>query len=141
MRYEKSCGAVIYAVRQGRPVFLLETMRQGHVSLCKGHVEGNETERETARREIREETGLEVRFWDGFRECIAYSPYDGCIKEVVFFLACAEGTQTTPQECEVAGIEWLPEEAALRALTHASDRQVLRRAAAFLKGRTGPCGF
>lgn len=133
MIQEKSCGAVIYAQRQGRTVFLVETMQQGHVSLCKGHVEGGETEHETARREIREETGLEVRFRDGFREVIAYSPYTGCMKDVVFFLARAESLDVTPQLCEVTRLRWLPEEEALRALTHASDRQVLQKAAALLR--------
>lgn len=39
-------------------VFLIEKMAKGHQSLCKGHVEGNETEHETASREILEETKL-----------------------------------------------------------------------------------
>ena len=65
MKREKSCGAVIYYEAGGRRVYLIERMRQGHLSLCKGHVERNETERETARREIQE--GLNVVFeGDGF---------------------------------------------------------------------------
>ena len=85
MIYEKSCGAVIYYETNGTRVYLVEKMLKGHNSLCKGHVEENEAEHETATREILEETNLEICFVDGFRECIEYSPYSGCTKEVVFF--------------------------------------------------------
>ena len=133
MRFEKSCGAVIFAVEDGQTRYLIERMRGGHVSLCKGHVEAGETEHETARREIREETALSVRFVDGFRETISYSPYEGCMKEVVFFLAQAEHTRTVAQECEVAQIFWMAEEDALGALTYADDRRVLSSAARHLE--------
>lgn len=130
---EKSCGAVIYTVKDGQVLYLLEKMKKGHISLCKGHVEGAETERETASREILEETALTVRFLDGFRETIEYSPYPGCRKEVVFFLAKADHTRTVPQESEVREILWAAEEDAIRMLTHDSDKNTLRRAAAQLK--------
>ena len=129
MRFEKSCGAVIFAKDGDRTLYLIERMRGGHVSLCKGHVEAGETERETARREIMEETALSVRFVDGFRETISYSPYEDCEKEVVFFLAQAEHTRAAAQESEVAQILWLPLEDALSALTYEDDRRVLLCAA------------
>lgn len=54
---EKSCGAVIFQ-RQGELLtYLVLHSVLGHWTLCKGHVEGSETEHETALREIREETG------------------------------------------------------------------------------------
>ena len=96
MIYEKSCGAAIFVRHNGEKLWLVEHMRKGHTSLCKGHVEAGETEHDTARREIREETGLAVTFREGFRERIEYSPYEGCVKEVIFFLAEAEGMDTTP---------------------------------------------
>ena len=108
-------------------------MLKGHSSLCKGHVEGEETELETAAREIMEETGLEVRFFEGFRECIRYSPFPGSVKTVVFFAAQAAKMETTAQPDEVKEILWLPEIDALRALTYDSDREILRKAAAFFR--------
>lgn len=72
MRYEKSCGAVVYTFHQGYPFYLLEYMQKGHVSIPKGHVEENETEEETAVREIREETGLEVKLDTVFRHEITH---------------------------------------------------------------------
>ena len=57
---EKSCGAVIYKIIDNQVYFLVEKMQRGHYALTKGHVENNETEVETATREIKEETNLDV---------------------------------------------------------------------------------
>ena len=130
---EKSCGAVIFAERSGERYYLVEQMLKGHFSFCKGHVEGGETELETAEREIREETALEVRFVDGFREVVRYSPYPGAVKTVVFYLAHAGRTETAAQPEEVKEILWLSEADALRTLTYDSDREILRKAAGFLR--------
>lgn len=134
MIYEKSCGAVIYAESGGQRVYLIEQMKKGHHSICKGHMEAGESEHRTAAREIREETGLTVTFTDGFREVIRYSPYAGCMKTVVFFLARAESTNTTAQEEEVSKIYWLPFEKAMAMLNYDSDREVLLKAESFLNG-------
>ena len=132
MTREKSCGAVIFFPVGKERLYLIEQMRKGHFSMCKGHVEAGESERETAAREIREETALRVRFLDGFRETEEYSPYEGCMKEVVFFLAQAESTRVSPQPEEVRDILWLPRELALKQLSFESDREILRRADVFL---------
>lgn len=136
MKKEKSCGAVVYKRTEGELVFLLERMVQGHVSLPKGHVEGAETEEETARREIREETGLEAALDTSFRHVINYSPAPGVSKDVVFFLAEALPGKEINQESEVAGLEWLPLDAALAALTFDSDRETLALAAEYLAAST-----
>lgn len=132
MKQEKSCGAVVFFEAEGRRLYLIEKMRQGHLSLCKGHVEGAETEKETALREIREETALSAEILEGFRETTEYSPRPGRWKTVVFFLAKAAGTDTAPQPEEVTEISWLPLEKALDTLTFESDRGGLRKADAFL---------
>ena len=135
MIHEKSCGAVIYFGSGNNRVFLVEQMRKGHISLCKGHVEAGENEHQTAAREIREETGLTVRFIDGFRHTVEYSPCGGTLKQVVFFLAESDSNQTVPQPEEVVRIRWLPLPEAISAMTYESDRETLRLAAGFLAER------
>ncbi len=129
---EKSCGAVVYTVSNGKRLYLLEHMKKGHTSICKGHVEGRETERETAAREIREETALSVEFVDGFRRTIQYSPYEGCVKDVIFFLARAESMEVTAQPEEVDSIEWAELPDVLVKLTHQSDRETVLAADRYL---------
>ena len=135
MKKEKSCGAVVYRWENEEPLFLLERMIKGHVSLPKGHVEGAETEEETARREIREETGLEVELNTDFRRVITYSPAYGVSKDVVFFLAEALPGEAVRQESEVAELYWLPFEEAEKKLSFASDRETLAFAEEALKNR------
>lgn len=132
VKKEKSCGAVVFRREKDGLVFLIETMALGHISLPKGHVEAGETEEETARREIWEETGLRVRIDTRFRRTIRYSPRPGVEKDVVFFTAEAEEGDITPQPEEVRRAEFLPMEEALGILTYASDREVLRAAVAYL---------
>ena len=132
MKQEKSCGAVVYMVQNERLLFLIEHMKLGHVSLPKGHVEGNETEEETAIREIREETNLEVRLDTVFRHEVSYSPYEGVQKQVVFFAAEALTLDWKNQECEVSSLEWKPFEQAYGAMTYDTDKEVLFHALAYL---------
>jgi len=135
MKQEKSCGAVLFREEGGMRQYLILKSVKGHSTLCKGHVEGAETEHETATREIREETALSVDFVENFREVITYSPYLGCMKDVVFFLAQVIGGTLTCQPEEVAQADWLPFEEAAARLTHAGDRDILAKAEDFLNGR------
>ena len=44
MIYEKSCGAVVYKLENGRRLYLVERTPSGKTVLPKGHVEAGETE-------------------------------------------------------------------------------------------------
>ena len=135
MKKEKSCGAAVYKYENGKRLYLLEHMVQGHVSLPKGHVEQNETETETAEREIREETNLTVKLDTNFRKVITFSPYENIIKDVVFFVAECIGGEMKNQECEVNRLEWADFETAVQKVTYATDKSVLIRAEDYLNGK------
>ncbi len=132
MTHEKSCGAVVYRIEQNTLLFLIEHMKQGHRSIPKGHMEGNETEEETAVREILEETGLTVKLDTVFRHVVSYSPYEGIEKQVVFFAAQPAGGEMKNQECEVSALEWLPYDRAIEDVTYETDKGVLAHAAVYL---------
>jgi 8-oxo-dGTP pyrophosphatase MutT (NUDIX family) len=129
---EKSCGAVVYKIENNNVYILIEKMKRGHYSIPKGHVENNETEVETALREIKEETNLEVTIDTNFREVVTYSPYAGCMKDVIFFIAIAESEQLINQEIEVSELIWLKPIEAINILTHYSDKEVLKKALLYL---------
>lgn len=132
---EKSCGAVVYKKEEEKIYFLIEEMKAGHYSIPKGHVENNETEIETALREIKEETNLEVNLDSNFREVVSYSPYEGCIKDVVFFVAKAKTFDVKEQLIEVTSLKWLEPVDAINILTFDSDKEVLRKAWKYLGGK------
>lgn len=137
MKKEKSCGAVVYKIQNGEFYFLLEFMSLGHISLPKGHVEENESEIETAYREIKEETALEVEIDSNFHETITYSPSKDVIKDVVFFVALTR-EDTLPidlHDDEVKDSRFYKYEDALNLLTFASDKEVLSKAYFYLRGK------
>ena len=132
MKLEKSCGAVVYKKSENGLLFLIEHMIQGHTSIPKGHVENNETEEETALREIKEETNLEVKLDTDFRHTISYSPAPNIMKDVIFFVAEATSEKLINQECEVTSLEWMDYQTAYEALTFDSDKETLRLAKEYL---------
>ena len=137
MNYEYSCGAVVFTRIEGVPHYLLVRAKdqpQGCHGFPKGHMEPGETERETALREIFEETGIRVRLIDGFRAVTEYplpTPPD-TRKRVVFFLAEYEHQQVRIQESELAGFVLAPFDEALTLTEFADSKQILTEAHAFL---------
>ena len=134
MKREKSCGAVIFREDMTERYYLILTSTQGHTTLCKGHVEGKETEHETAVREILEETGLTVGFVDGLVTDVVRTD-SGRVASLKLGGAELSGGAPACQPEEVADIRFLPFEDALAALTHPSDRDTLQKAQTFLEDR------
>lgn len=132
MRKEKSCGAVIYKYIDNELFILLLKHNLGHWSFAKGHVEDGETEQKTAIREIKEETNLDVTINSDFRYVITYSPYEGVIKDVVYFLATTNSDNIKAQQSEISEIKWFKYEDAISMITYEDDRKVLMKAIEFL---------
>lgn len=131
-REEKSCGAVIWRRSGGKREYLLVRHNGGHWSFPKGHVEGNETEAETAAREILEETGLTAEIHTDFRQQVTYSPKPGTVKDVIFFTAVPTGGREHPQESEISQLGWFSFPQAAERITYATDEEVLLAAEAYL---------
>ncbi len=138
MKKEKSCGALIFReTDQDMLEIMLVKMRQGHWSLPKGHMEPGETERETALREIKEETDIDVVFIDGFREATSYSPKPGVMKDVIWFVAHPADVddEWMKQEDEIDRIVWADEDEARSLITFDNDLDLLNKAIDFIKTR------
>ena len=134
MLHEKSCGAIVYRRFHGNiESLLIKHINSGHWSFPKGHVEGDETELETARREIKEETGLDVILDQTFRETVSYSPKRDTQKVVVYFLALARNYDYVPQEEEIAEIRWVDIARATHMLTYENDKTIVNKARAAIK--------
>lgn len=134
MDKEKSCGAVIYRKNNNQIYYLLICSKQGHHwSYPKGHVENEETEEQTAKREIWEETGLKPVLDLDFRMVITYSPKPGIMKDVVYFVGELVDNQTVEiQTSEVLNYQWLPFEDALSTVTHDNEKNILMGANKYL---------
>ena len=125
MKKEKCCGCII--VEDGKVLLVQEN--KGHWGLPKGHVEGNETHEETAIREVKEETNLDVEIDSSKVFEISYIIEDSDIdKTVYFFPAKVKNGKTQIQESEIKQIEWVPVEEAASKLTYENVRKMLDEA-------------
>lgn len=129
MYFEKSCGAVVYRKFHGNiEILLIKHINSGHWSFPKGHMEDGESEAETALREIKEETGIDVILDTTFRETVSYSPKRDTQKVVVYFLGRARSFDIKPQAGEIAKIRWVDIGHAASVLTYDNDRQIISNA-------------
>lgn len=134
MPSEKSCGAVIFK-RNGNRKYLLLHYEGGHWDFVKGHVEKNESEKETVQRETEEEVGIkDLTFIEGYRQPISYyyrRAGKTVYKQVVFYLVESK-TDEVRLSREHVGFDWLPYDRAIERLTYKNAKDTLKRAHEFL---------
>ena len=118
---EKSCGIAIFKDDK----VLLVHQNVGNWSLPKGHVEENETEEETALREVKEETNIDVKIIPGFRKVITYSPKENVLKDVVFFIGKPLNNDIIKQEKEIQEIKYVTKEEAKELLYYKEAQDVI----------------
>lgn len=131
--YEKSCGAVIFRRHSGNVEYLLVKNKKGNNwGFPKGHMEMHETERQTATREVREETGLNVRLLDGFRTISEYHPKGRITKQVIFFVAEMPGEDIVIQKSEIERFIWADYGLAVKTFRFNNDKKVLAQARSWI---------
>lgn len=101
---EKSCGCVV--VNDDR--VLLIRQKDNSIGFPKGHMEIGETEIETAIRETREETGLDVNIISTKKYKIKYYVDEIILKEVTYFLAkpVNPNSKIIVQKSELIDVNW-----------------------------------
>lgn len=127
--YEKSCGGIIfYKTKQNTKILLVKNNNGRYWSFPKGHIEDGETEQETAIREIKEETGLDVTLVNNFREISEYCPFGKIRKRVVFFLARAFTDNVKIQEEEIDSYIWVDLQQARKMCSYDNDLRIVEKA-------------
>jgi len=122
MKKEKSCGCIII---NDRKEVLLIHHNAGHWDFPKGHMEEGETEIETAIREVKEETNIDVEVNEKYRYSTTYSPKEDVIKEVIYFLARNISDNKQAQLEEVSEVKWFGMEEAIDKITYDNSRNIL----------------
>lgn len=155
LSFEKSVGAVVFRESEnGEKKFLLlhypsggRAGYGGHWDFPKGHVEKGETEEQTLRREVAEETGIDdLDIVADFRDSMRYHYHAkgtekeerisegrglSIFKKVIYYIA-----ETKRDDVEISdehvGFEWLNYEGALHRINYENGRNILRKAHDFL---------
>lgn len=132
--FEKSAGAVVFHRGDELDYLLIFST---YWEFPKGLVEAGESETEAAVREVREETGLEVRLVSGFRHEINYwyrREVSLVKKQVVYLLGEAPNREVTLSH-EHREAKWLPFAAARAELVYENARAILDEADDYLRRR------
>lgn len=119
---EKACGCII--IEDNKVLLIKQTV--GHWGFPKGHVEGNESEEETALREVKEETNIDVNIFPEKRYSMQYMTDKGNLKEVVFFVAKKSSSSLKAQEEEISEIGWFDFKTALDTITYDNTKELFK---------------
>ena len=130
-REETSSGVIIFH----NDKYLLLQYSKGHWDFPKGHVEKNESLEETAVRETKEETNLDVEIIPEFKEEISYKFRDRdkkLIKKKVYFFAGKPLNDDVRLSFEHKSYGWLQYEKAIEKLTYKNAKKILEKAHKFI---------
>jgi len=132
-----SAGGVVHRTVDGETEILLVHRRIPVLwALPKGTPDSGETIEETALRETREETGIEVEI-EASLSSIRYFFVRGTTrfqKTVHFFLMRPIGGDIELHDGEFDDVRWAPVGEALALMNHATERSVVERAVVLLAG-------
>jgi 8-oxo-dGTP diphosphatase len=138
---QTSSGAVIYRARKGGLEIALIARNNGKIwGLPKGIIEKGEEAKETALREVREETGLEgtiirklgdVRYFYSAKEHGALVRF---AKVVHFYLMEYKSGSVEDHDTEVDEARWFPIDKALYMLSYKNEKEIVQKAKNVLRG-------
>ena len=129
---EFSAGGVVVSDAQVITIVPVKRAADGTrvLGLPKGHLDGDETPEEAARREVAEETGVDAELLELLGD-VEYR-YDrrgrGITKVVRFYLFVYRSGDLADHDHEIEEARWMPLEEAAERLTYPGEREVVKRA-------------
>lgn len=124
LKKEKSCGCII--IKEDK-VLLICQKNNKVWGFPKGHIEENETEIQTALREVKEEVGLDVKIDIEKRYVLNYIINDEIDKTTVLYIAVPKNEKIHMQESEIEDIKWCSFDEALNILTFDNSKKLFRQ--------------
>ncbi len=123
MKKEKACGTIIIDDDK----VLIIKQKRGFYGFPKGHMEKNETEIETAIRETKEETNLDVLIDESKRYSLNYVIDNNIDKEVVYYLAKPITKNVKKQDSEISKILWVDIDKVINILTYDNMKDMYKK--------------
>lgn len=129
---ETSAGCIIYK-KEAEIKYLIMLDRNDNYAFPKGHIEEGESLKEAAKREIKEEVGLDINIENGFEYKIEYLINEGKTKKIVhYFLVEIIDQAPYINDGEAKEILFLNYEDAYNKCTYELTKQVLSEANKYL---------
>jgi 8-oxo-dGTP pyrophosphatase MutT (NUDIX family) len=127
---EFSAGGVVIRRMEGRPFVVVVRVRDAILALPKGHPDGRESAAAAARREVREETGVEADLVEKLGDIRYWYAREGerVMKIVAFFLFRYRSGDVADHDHEVEEALWIPLEEAPGRLAYKGERQMAESA-------------
>jgi 8-oxo-dGTP pyrophosphatase MutT (NUDIX family) len=129
---EFSAGGVV--VSDGQVITIVPVKRAADgtrvLGLPKGHLDGEETPEEAARREVAEETGVDAELLEPLGDVeYRYDRRGRAIRKVVrFYLFAYRSGDLADHDHEIEEARWMPLQEAAERLTYPGERDVVKRA-------------
>ena len=134
---DSAAGVIVYHLQpDGTRTYLIILNSEGYWEFPKGHPKPGETWRQTARRELEEETGIyDIQLNPAFSRQIRYFYRDGR-KRIIDKTVCFALAQTPSKDIvlsdEHSQAKFVSFNDAMKLLTHAGTRALLRDADEFI---------
>jgi 8-oxo-dGTP pyrophosphatase MutT (NUDIX family) len=141
VEYPVSAGGVVYKRSNGGIEFVLCGRTRARTwSLPKGTPEPGESMEQTALREVREETGLDVELQRPLTSIKYWFIRPGdkvrCRKTVHFYLMSLTGGSTDLHDPEFDLVQWFPAAEALQLLTYTNESRIAEEALAQIEAQS-----
>ena len=135
---EKSVGCVTFYLKENQRYYLLLRYISNHWGLVKGHIEANETEKQTLIREIHEETKLEeFEIIPNFKESstYTYSRNNQRFDKLISYYLVKSNNFNIIISDEHKEYTWLKYEEAIDRVTYKNTKAILKKAEMLLKSQ------
>jgi 8-oxo-dGTP pyrophosphatase MutT (NUDIX family) len=127
---EFSAGGVVVRRMRGRPYVAVVRVRDQILALPKGHPDDDESAEQAARREVREETGIEAEVVERLGDVKYWYVRGGerVMKIVAFFLFRYRSGSVEDHDHEVEEALWIPLDEAPKRLAYKGEREMAEAA-------------
>ena len=135
---ERSAGVILFNKTEGIQ-FLILKYPSGHWDFVKGNIEEGEKEKETVKRELFEETGIDsLQIHQEFNEKVEYNYYKKNIKvhKIVSYYLAETDQKEIKLSDEHLDSKWSDYEDLMKLITFENSREILKKGNELIKNLT-----